>query len=526
MSGGVPATEYHARTKHSPESVRSGGHGLDFDNKPRPYKVYEDVDRESLPDPGRPEWPPTLGVLGSSAGPGVDVDTEGSGSPATLDRATLSRLCHYAAGVTRRVERGGEAVAFRAAACTGALYHVDLYLVCGDLPYAGVYHYDPRTHALDVLRRGDYRGVVSEATGGAEGVADAPVSVVATSTWWRNAWKYRARTYRHAFWDAGTVLANLLAGATAEGLPASVVTGFEDARLADLLGVAPEREAPVAVVSLGTDAGDTPPTPPEVDPLSLSTRPLSPDEKRFSLITEAYEASSLSGSGAVCEWREGGVDAASAGGVGSAPPGDGDRLPLDPVGSSRAVRTPLDWTVRRRGSCREFVRDSLSPRKVATVFDRALSGFPMDVRALDGPTLQYTDLFLVVNDVEGVPRGTYQYHADGGEGAPELERLAEGDFRRRAGQIALDQRLAADAGVCAFFLADLGAVTDRLGDRGYRAAQLEASLAAGRLYLAAYAHSDLGATGLTFYDDAVTDLFEPRADGRTPMFLWVLGRPA
>ena len=517
---GVPATEYHARTAHSPGSVRSGGHGLDFDNKPRPYKVYEDADRESLPDPGRPQWPATLDVLGASAG-----DAGGSAGAT----ATLSRLCHYAAGVTRRVERGGHEVAFRAAACTGALYHVDLYLVCGDLSDvdAGVYHYEPHTHSLDVLRRGDYRGVVDEATGRADRAADAPVTVVATSTWWRNAWKYRARTYRHAFWDAGTLLANLLAGATAEGLPASVVTGFADGRLGDLLGVAPEREAPVAAVPLG--AGDDPPDAPEVDPLSLSTRPLSPDEKQFPLIVGAYEASTLSDSDAVREWRAAGVDAASGDGVGSAPPGDGDRASLDPVGSSRAVRTPLDWTVRRRGSCREFAREALNARKVATVFDRALSDFPMDVRAADGPALQYNDLFVVVNDVADVPSGAYHYvggrESEAGRGF-ELERLRDGTFRRRVGELALGQRLAADAGVCAFFLADLDAVTDRLGDRGYRAAQLEAGLAAGRLYLAAYAHSDLGATGLTFYDDAVTDFFEPRADGRAPMFLWTLGRPA
>ncbi len=524
MSGGVPAKEYHARTAHSPASVRSGGRGLDFDNKPRPYKVYEDVDRESLPDPGRPEWPATLDALVSSAA---------DASASTLDRSTLSRLCHHAAGVTKRLERGGREVAFRAAACTGALYHVDLYLVCGDLSDldAGVYHYEPQTHSLDVLRRGDYRGVVREATGRETRSADAPVTVVAASTWWRNAWKYRERTYRHAFWDAGTVLANLLAGATAEGLPANVVTGFVDGRLADLLGTAPEREAPVAAVPLG--AGDAPPDAPEVEPLSLSTHPLSPDEKQFSLIVGAYEASTLSDPDAVGEWRAAGVDAASAGGVGSARPGDGDRVSLRPVGSSRASKTPLDLTVRRRGSCREYAREPLSPRKVATVFDRALSGFPMDVRAADGPALQYNDLFLVVNDVADVPQGTYHYvggrgseSKSEGAGAFELERLREGNFRRRAGQLALDQRLAADAGLCAFFLADLDAVTDRLGDRGYRAAQLEAGLAAGRLYLAAYAHSDLGATGLTFYDDAVTDFFEPRADGRAPTFLWTLGRPA
>ena len=68
-------------------------------------------------------------------------------------------------------------------------------------------------------------------------------------------------------------------------------------------------------------------------------------------------------------------------------------------------------------------------------------------------------------------------------------------------------------------------MTDALGDRGYRAAQLEAAVTAGRLYLAAYAHRDLGATGLTFYDDAVAEFFSPRAEGQTPTFCWTLGRP-
>jgi hypothetical protein len=75
-------------------------------------------------------------------------------------------------------------------------------------------------------------------------------------------------------------------------------------------------------------------------------------------------------------------------------------------------------------------------------------------------------------------------------------------------------------------MTDLTAVVDALGDRGYRVAQLEASLTAGRLYLGTYAHRDLGGTGLTFYDDIVSDFFAPRAAGQTPMFLYTIGRPA
>ena len=66
------------------------------------------------------------------------------------------------------------------------------------------------------LRKGDYRGVLVEAAAGAEGVERAPATVVYTSTYWRNAWKYQARAYRHCFWDGGTIMSNMLAVARAQ----------------------------------------------------------------------------------------------------------------------------------------------------------------------------------------------------------------------------------------------------------------------------------------------------------------------
>ena len=38
-----------------------------------------------------------------------------------------------------------------------------------------------------------------------------------------------------------------------------------------------------------------------------------------------------------------------------------------------------------------------------------------------------------------------------------------------------------------------------------------------------YAHG-LGATGLTFYDDQVTDFFSPHAKGKSVMFMVVIGK--
>ncbi len=62
------------------------------------------------------------------------------------------------------------------------------------------------------------------------------------------------------------------------------------------------------------------------------------------------------------------------------------------------------------------------------------------------------------------------------------------------------------------------------GNRGYRAVQLEGGITGGRLYLAAYAQR-FGASGLTFFDDEVTEFFSPHAEGKSVMFLVALGHP-
>jgi len=43
------ARRYHDLTAHTPDSVRSGGHTLDWDNKPFPFKVYTELPAIALP---------------------------------------------------------------------------------------------------------------------------------------------------------------------------------------------------------------------------------------------------------------------------------------------------------------------------------------------------------------------------------------------------------------------------------------------------------------------------------------------
>jgi hypothetical protein len=121
--------------------------------------------------------------------------------------------------------------------------------------------------------------------------------------------------------------------------------------------------------------------------------------------------------------------------------------------------------------------------------------------------------------VAGVTPGTYRYRRDGHA----LEPLDAGEFRRQAAFLCLEQPLGGDAAVTLFFLSPLDAVLAEFGERGYRLVNLEAGLAGGRAYLAAYARG-FGASGLTFYDAEVVRFFLPHAAGADAIFVTALGR--
>jgi hypothetical protein len=74
-------------------------------------------------------------------------------------------------------------------------------------------------------------------------------------------------------------------------------------------------------------------------------------------------------------------------------------------------------------------------------------------------------------------------------------------------------------------MADLDAHLKAFGNRGYRACQFEAGVVAGKIYLSSYAQG-LGASGSTFYDDAVTESFSPHAKNKAAMIAVGVGMPA
>jgi hypothetical protein len=74
-----------------------------------------------------------------------------------------------------------------------------------------------------------------------------------------------------------------------------------------------------------------------------------------------------------------------------------------------------------------------------------------------------------------------------------------------------------------YYLAHLPSILGRYGNRGYRLAQLEGALHAGKLHLGTHALG-LGAVGSTAYDDEVIEFFSPHAAGKDYGFVTVFGK--
>ncbi len=494
---------YHNSTKHPGMPP----HFLDWDNQPLPFKIYKTLEPITIPTDLTSSDAPTLEALVFSP----DQPDELESVP---DLPTLGRLLFLSAGITKKRTYPGGEILFRAAACTGALYHIDLYVVTKNIDGldAGVYHFGPHDFSLRKLRGKDLMGVIVDATAEYSSISKASTVVICTSTFWRNSWKYQSRAYRHAFWDSGTILANIIAAANAYGIPSSIVTGFVDETVNGLLGLDSEREAAVSLVALGRTNTEAEGKIVELEKLSYVTVPLSRHEIDYPSIRRMHEASSLISKEEVDRWRNKIIEPKTIDSTGSI-----FRLEVkDYVHDAGKSRT-VEQTILRRGSTRHFSREPITFKELSYMLFSATRGIRTDFLNPFGTMLN--DIYIIVNDVEDIPNGSYFYN----ERNQSLKRLKEGDFRQEAGHLGLGQQIPADASADVFFLVDLVRILETYGNRGYRVAELEAGILGGRLYLSAYSLG-LGASGLTFFDDEVTKFFSPHAEGKAVMFLVALGK--
>jgi SagB-type dehydrogenase family enzyme len=404
---------------------------------PAPCKSY----RAGLPVVELPRRWPASGASGTAVLAGRHA-----ARAAAVDLPALARVLHLSAGVVRLADRpDGRRYRFRAAGSAGGQFPFEVYVGARGVQGLadGVHRFDPLRHALVHVGPAP----VGEAT-----------TLVICGIPWRTGWRYGERGFRHLYWDAGAILANVLAVGEDAGLAPRLRTAFPDEAVTRLVGADGVHEFPLAIVTFGDGA-------PAVAPGGNAARGAVDRQPpvEFPLVTAVQRAGDADHLGA--PWTSG------------AP------LPEEPP-----ISDPLDEVVLRRISTRRM-HPSRSIRRAAAAWSTAAA-----MRSARVPH------FVAAHAVDGLAPGLYRLPA---LDAP----VRAGDLRDALFRLADEQDLARDAAFVVIAAVDL----DRLDDRGYRDAQLDAGLASGRLQLAAFALG-LGATAMTFVDARLAALLgEPLA---------------
>lgn len=364
----------------------------DWSIEPYPFKAYETLDPIQLP---REFVPTSMSALAAISRTGSEP--LGERLPNLADLARISLLSN---GILKQGAHrpDGTIIQYRAAGGTGASYHLELYFICGDLPnlQSGIYHYSVLDHSFRQLRSGDFRSVVVEASGGDAALASTPVIVAMSSYFWRNAWRYKARAYRHPFWDAATTFTNILALAASLELPTKLVLGFHDDAVNRLLGLDGDREATLVLCALGSDSQVRREVPP-VDSLSIPHKPFSSREVEFPFIGKLHHASEIESGSDVADWRSTLLER-------TRPEASGQLIPLEPIADEDLPTMSIEDAIRRRRSTRHYVTETpIGFNLFSTLIDRSIRGVAADCLIPGAEPLH--DQYLIVNSVEGLAPG-------------------------------------------------------------------------------------------------------------------------
>lgn len=432
MDSVLPAAvaEYHEATKHTPERLRASRHFLDWANMPGPFRHYEGAPVVDLPGDPRP-------------------------APGASGAEAISALFYYSAAIsaTRRAPSGYR-YALRVNPSSGNLHPTEFHFATRGLPgwEDGLYHYRPSSHMAEQRARGS---VLAEVT-------EAPLCVVLTSIFWREAWKYRARAYRYVNHDLGHAMAALQYAAGMLGWPSLARGLFRDDAVRGAIRAAADEE-PMLLVELWPSAGPCAAQPPQWTPGEPNR--LSQEVIEYPEIARIHAAT-----------------------LGCAAPAQtpGPRVERWPHGDYAAL-------ARQRRSALDFLPEGRTLPRAA--FDAMLDllAAPLETDWQE----RFVEPWLFVHRVEGLEPGLYWR----GEGALRLVRA--GDQRAVAAALSLGQDLAGHSCFTVSFIADLGRACARFGPRGYRFVHHEAGALGQRLYLAAEGFGFRG-TGIgAFYDDHV-----------------------
>jgi SagB-type dehydrogenase family enzyme len=178
------------------------------------------------------------------------------GEAVRLDQ--LAKVLHMSYGVTRDNAGTHFPRPFRTIPSGGALYPLNIYVHATRVEGlgAGLYHFNPNEHALDVLREGDEITRVAGSLIQGDLALRAAAVLFITATFHRTVFKYGDRGYRFVLLEAGHLAQNANLTAQEMGLATTNIGGYTDRNIDRLLGLDGVNESTVYLMLLGRPSAE------------------------------------------------------------------------------------------------------------------------------------------------------------------------------------------------------------------------------------------------------------------------------
>ncbi len=470
------AKEYHDHTGYKGNMI--SGHQLDWFNQPTLFKDYKGVTRIPLPEPE------TLSAVPLNS---IEAFKPETADPPLIDINTLSTVLHLTCAITAKAKYSGENYYYRSAASAGALYPVEIYLVCSNVEGLddGVYNYSILKNLLFEIRKGDFSEYIS--TGLYADSDNKPaVSFILSSIFFRSSWKYRDRAYRYHLLDTGHVMANLILALQALNLPFLKTDNFNDTDINQLIGADEHKEAALSAVTIpGSIKADKniqlpPLKKPDVNILRACI--VSGNEIDYPAIREIHDA------GRMYPLSKNIAD-----------------IPYNTLNTDEwtDIETADDTTedipypecLFRRRSKRNFIDEEIS----RTDFMKILHTVS-EVSRINNREIIHTMFFA--EKVENLAPGLYYLNRP----VKKFGMMKPGLYGNKIANTCLNQGWLKNAGIHFVFSCNLEELDKTYGPRAYRYAMMDAGRTGQLLYIAA-ASLGLGCCGIgAFYDDEALEL--------------------
>jgi len=526
------AEHYHERTKYAPATIASKSQGLDWNTQPSPYKDYKIGTVYDLK--------PYLTE---------NIQSDRDGLLASRWRR-LSRLLFCSYGLTARVPTvTGDTFYLRAAPSAGGLYPAELYLISAGTPLlsAGIYNYQVRTHSLiHFWQDNNVWSGLEQACFAHPALQNTRMAIAITAVFHRSAWRYQDRAYRRIFLDTGHLLGNIDLASAIEDYQVSLIGGFADESVNELLFLDKQVEGAIAILPVldlqdeeRTDRSQESREPmqrsqnisrglmtalPSVTAINYPTK--LPDGELLGYLHEATQIIETPNIKMLLAQVDRPDDANQV------TDQDLDKYNFPFCTKVSTVTESIHWgddlellenTILQRRSTREYSGVKLELAELKAILDFTYQPQHYTDQGLDGNPdyfdLSLIETFVAVTGVENLEEGCYYYAPK----SQELRQIRFKNFRDELHYLCLGQELGRDAGAVIFHTADLQKAIEKYGDRVYRYLHMDAGHLGQRLNLAAIGLG-VGVSGIAgFFDDLVNEVLGIPSE-EAVLYITTLGR--